>query len=150
MPTLYLTLAHTFIYMINYYLFAPTANLYTEALGFSKSTSGTIMAMTPIASISFAVVLSYWSNYSYKHPLLFGCCMILAGNILYSIAYDFDSIWVLLLGRFMFGIGGARAVNRRYIADFVSIKVMTKYCAAFVAMGAMGLAIGPGIASALL
>lgn len=32
--TLWLTLIHTFIYMVNYYVYAPTANLYTEALGF--------------------------------------------------------------------------------------------------------------------
>ena len=58
-PSLYLTLAHTFVYMVNYYLFAPTANLYTEALGFSKSLSGVLMAMTPIASIMFAFLLSW-------------------------------------------------------------------------------------------
>ena len=71
------------------------------------------------------------------------------GNFLYSIAYDLESLTILLMGRFLFGMGGARAVNRRYIADFVSMRAMTKYCAAFVAMGALGLAVGPGFASLL-
>ena len=149
MATLWLTLTHTFVYMINYYLFAPTANLYTEALGFSKSMSGALMAMTPIASIIFAFFLSWWSNFSFKRPLLFGCFMILLGDFFYAIAYDCNSLVLLLIGRFLFGIGGARAINRRYIADFVSIKAMTKYCAYFVAMGAMGLAVGPGLATFL-
>lgn len=111
MATLYLTLLHTFVYMINYYLFAPTANLYTEALGFSKSMSGALMAMTPIASIIFAFFLSWWSNYSFKSPLLFGCVMIILGDLFYAVAYDFNSITLLLIGRFLFGIGGARAIN---------------------------------------
>jgi hypothetical protein len=67
--------------------------------------------MTPVASIMFAFLLSWWSNYSFKRPLLFGCIMILLGDFFYSIAYDFKSIHFLLLGRFLFGIGGARAVN---------------------------------------
>ena len=149
MGTLYLTLLHTFIYMINYYLFAPTANLYTEALGFSKSLSGAVMALTPIASILFAFCLSYWSNFSFKQPLLFGCAMIIVGNLLYAVAYDLNSLSLLLIGRFLFGMGGARAINRRYIADFVSLKSMTRYCYYFVMMGGLGLAVGPGLASLL-
>lgn len=149
MATLWLTLIHTFIYMINYYLFAPTANLYTEALGFSRSMSGALMAMTPVASIIFAFLLSWWSNFSFKSPLIFGCFMIVIGNVLYAIAYDLNSLTLLLIGRFLFGIGGARAVNRRYVADFVSMQAMTKYCSYFVAAGALGLAVGPGLATFL-
>ena len=107
------------------------------------------MAMTPIASIIFAFLLSWWSNISFKHPLLFGCVMIIIGNLFYTIAYDYNSITLLLIGRFLFGIGGARAINRRYLADYVSLESMTKYCSAFVAMGGLGLAIGPGLASIL-
>ena len=105
------------------------------------------MAMTPVASIIFAFMLSWWSNYSFKHPLIFGCVMILLGNIFYAIAYDLNSLTMLLIGRFLFGIGGARAVNRRYIADFVSMQSMTKYCSYFVAAGSLGLAVGPGLAT---
>ena len=145
--TLFITLAHTFLYMTNYYVFAPTANLYTEALGFSKSMSGVMMAMAPISAGIFGFLFSWWSNYSFKKPLVFGLIMILIGNLCYAAAYELDSLWMLMAGRFLFGIGGARAVNRRYIADFVSLKAMTKYCAYFVAMSALGLVVGPMLAS---
>lgn len=68
--------------------------------------------------------------------------MITIGNLFYAIAYDYNSIVLLLIGRFVFGMGGARAVNRRYIADYVSLKALTKYSAAFVAASAIGLAAG--------
>ena len=53
----------------------------------------------------------------------------------------------LILVRFLFGIGGARAVLRRFIADYVYFSALTKYCAAFVAASALGLALGPGLSS---
>lgn len=97
--TLTLTLLHTFLYMTNYYLFSPTANLYTLALGLSRSSSGTVLAMTPLASLTFAVLLSWWSNYSFKSPLIAGSVLILLGDILYALAYDFNSLALLLTGR---------------------------------------------------
>lgn len=38
---------------------------------------------------------------------------------------------------------------RRFIADFVFLHALTKYCAAFVAASALGLALGPGLSSLL-
>ena len=38
---------------------------------------------------------------------------------------------------------------RRFIADFVFLHALTKYCAAFVAASALGLALGPGLSSIL-
>ena len=42
--------------------------------------------------------------------------------------------------------GAARAVSRRYIADFVSKRERTKASAAFVGSSAMGMALGPLLA----
>ena len=42
--------------------------------------------------------------------------------------------------------GAARAVSRRYIADFVSKSGRTKASAAFVGSSAMGMALGPLLA----
>ena len=37
-------------------------------------------------------------------------------------ALSFDSFWMVLLGRTLIGLGGARGVNRRYIADTIPIE----------------------------
>jgi MFS family permease len=46
-------------------------------------------------------------------------------------------------------LGGARAINRRYISDHVPIKQLTSASAAFVSASALGMAVGPAIASLL-
>lgn len=108
-----------------------------------------MMAMAPISAGIFGFLFSWWTNKSYKQPIMFGVVMTIIGNLLYALAYEFDSLWMLIIGRFLFGIGGARAVNRRYIADYVSLKAMTKYSNYFVAMGLLGLVIGPMLASVI-
>ncbi len=115
----------------------------------SRASSGSVLAMTPVASFTFAVLLSWWSNTSFKSPIIAGSVLILIGDILYAIAFDFKSVGLVLTGRLLFGIGGARAVLRRFIADFVYLHALTKYCAAFVAASALGLALGPGLSSIL-
>ena len=85
--------------MVNYYLFAPTANLYTQALGMSKASSGNVLAMTPVASFTFAILLSWWSNKSFKQPIIAGTMLILLGDVLYAMAYDSKSVVMLLTGR---------------------------------------------------
>jgi Na+/melibiose symporter-like transporter len=54
-----------------------------------------------------------------------------------------------LVGRLLNGFGSARSINRRYVADTFSKKDRTAASAAFVTAGAMGMASGPAIASAL-
>jgi hypothetical protein len=46
---------------------------------------------------------------------------------------------MVLVGRLLIGLGGARGVNRRYIADTVPVHARTFFSAAFVAVGAVGM-----------
>lgn len=50
-----------------------------------------------------------------------------------------------LLGRCLTGLGGCRGINRRYIADAASVENRTMISAAFVAMGGIGMSLGPGL-----
>jgi MFS family permease len=43
-------------------------------------------------------------------------------------------------------LGGARAINRRYISDHVPVKELTSASAAFVSASALGMAAGPALA----
>jgi hypothetical protein len=136
--------------MTNHYAFPPTANQYTEAMGLDKSASGALLAMAPLGSIPTCFLFSWWSNFSFKGPLVAMGTVIVIGDFLYATAYDFDSVAILFAGRFIFGFGRARAPNRRYISDYVAVKDMTKYYSLFVMMATIGFALGPGIASILL
>lgn len=84
------------------------------------------------------VLYSWWTNDNFKSPLLFSTVMLVVGNLFYALAYQLDSVALIMLGRLLNGIGGARGVNRRYIADHVSLLDRTHASSAFVAVGAIG------------
>lgn len=76
---------------------------------------------------------SIWTNHSFRQPLLFAAVVCLLGNLLYTVAYDLNSLPLVIVGRLLTGAGAARALNRRYIADFVSHEKRTRASIGFVA-----------------
>ncbi|KAJ4775244.1 SPX domain-containing membrane protein [Rhynchospora pubera] len=147
--SLVLNLVNTFLYMVNTYIVVPTADNYSVSLGAAATVCGIIIGSMAIAQIFSSVYLSRWSNKSYFQPLVFSSLVLCLGNLLYAMAYDMNSIWVLLLGRLLCGMGSARAVNRRYISDCVPSKIRIKASAAFVSASALGMACGPALAGVL-
>lgn len=147
--SLSLNLASTFLYMVNTYIIVPTADDYATSLGAAATVSGLIIGCMPIAQLVASVYLSAWSNRSYFRPLVFSSIVLVLGNLVYAIAYNLDSLYILLLGRLLCGLGSARAVNRRYITDCVPLKTRLRYSAYFVISSAMGMACGPALAGLL-
>ena len=84
------------------------------------------------------VLYSWWTNYGFKPPLLFSTIMLIVGNLLYAMALQTDSFMLIIIGRLLNGIGGARGINRRYIADHVSLLDRTRASSSFVAVSAVG------------
>eukprot|EP00923_Selenidium_pygospionis_P045134 GHVN01077868.1.p1 GENE.GHVN01077868.1~~GHVN01077868.1.p1 ORF type:complete len:548 (+),score=33.23 GHVN01077868.1:95-1738(+) len=142
---LFLNNFNTFLYMANYYIVIPTASQYGRSIGLSPTFSGVLLAMAPLASLLSSVVYSLWSSRSFRAPLLFCTVLLVAGNGMYALALDYQAPWMLLMGRMLVGLGGNRAVNRRYIADFVPLSQRTMHSAIFVAVGSLGMSIGPGV-----
>eukprot|EP01054_Gregarina_sp_Poly1_P006936 Gregarina_sp_Poly_1__6935@NODE_376_length_9111_cov_63_116652_g307_i1_p2_GENE_NODE_376_length_9111_cov_63_116652_g307_i1NODE_376_length_9111_cov_63_116652_g307_i1_p2_ORF_typecomplete_len841_score93_67MFS_1/PF07690_16/1_1e25MFS_1/PF07690_16/0_16OATP/PF03137_20/0_00042OATP/PF03137_20/4_3e02MFS_1_like/PF12832_7/1_2MFS_1_like/PF12832_7/0_3TM_helix/PF05552_12/1_2e04TM_helix/PF05552_12/35TM_helix/PF05552_12/3_2_NODE_376_length_9111_cov_63_116652_g307_i146717193 len=142
---LFLNNLNTFLYMANYYLVIPTAAEYAIAVGMAGSTSGILLSMTPFASLFASIVYSLWSNYNFKMPLMFCNLVLIAGNLLYAMAFDAKQPWMLFAGRLLVGVGGNRAVNRRYISDFVPLEKRTLQSAIFVTVGSLGMSLGPGM-----
>ncbi|KAK6947708.1 Major facilitator superfamily [Dillenia turbinata] len=147
--SLLLNLANTFLYMVNTYIIVPTADNYSLSLGAAATVCGIVIGAMAVAQVFSSVYFSAWSNKSYFRPLIFSSIVLLLGNILYALAYDFNSIWVLLLGRLFCGLGSARAVNRRYISDCVPLRIRMQASAGFVSASALGMACGPAIAGLL-
>jgi MFS family permease len=120
-----------------------TSKDYVLALKMEESMAGVLVACSPACAIIFCIITSFWTNYSFRHPFLLTNFCIMLGNIVYLIAFDLDSAFLLFFGRFCIGIGGARVINRRYIVDTVSVKQRTRISTIFVASGALGMALGP-------
>ncbi|KAG0472726.1 hypothetical protein HPP92_014583 [Vanilla planifolia] len=147
--SLLLNLANTFLYMVNTYIIVPTADDYSLSLGAASTVCGVIIGSMAVAQVFSSVYFSAWSNRSYFKPLVFSSVVLLIGNILYALAYDVNSLAMLLIGRLLCGLGSARAVNRRYISDCVPLVIRMKASAGFVSASALGMAFGPALAGLL-
>ncbi|CAD6262631.1 unnamed protein product [Miscanthus lutarioriparius] len=147
--SLMLNLVNTFLYMVNTYIIVPTADDYAVSLGAAATVCGVIIGSMAVAQVFSSVYFSAWSNKSYFKPLVFSSIMLFLGNMLYALAYDLNSLIVLLIGRLLCGLGSARAVNRRYISDCVPLKMRLQASAGFVSASALGMACGPALAGFL-
>ncbi|XP_056173979.1 SPX domain-containing membrane protein At4g22990-like isoform X1 [Syzygium oleosum] len=144
--SLLLNLANTFLYMVNTYIIVPTADDYATSLGAAATVCGVVIGAMAVAQVFSSVYFSAWSNKSYFRPLVFSSIVLFLGNTMYAMAYDLDSIAILLIGRLLCGFGSARAVNRRYISDCVPMKIRMQASAGFVSASALGMACGPALA----
>ncbi|GMJ04809.1 hypothetical protein like AT4G22990 [Hibiscus trionum] len=147
--SLLLNLANTFLYMVNTYIIVPTADDYSMSLGAAATVCGIVIGAMAVAQVFSSVYFSAWSNRSYFRPLIFSSIVLFVGNAMYALAYDMNSLTVLLLGRLFCGFGSARAVNRRYISDCVPLKIRMQASAGFVSASALGMACGPALAGML-
>lgn len=101
--SLLLNLVNAFLYMANTYVIIPTAGNYSLSLGHHATTCGVIIGAMAFAQLFSTLYLRAWSNKSYFRPLLFSSVVLIVGNILYALAYDTNSIWIVLIGRFICG-----------------------------------------------
>ncbi|CAN7090492.1 unnamed protein product [Brassica rapa subsp. narinosa] len=147
--SLLLNLGNTFLYMVNTYIIVPTADDYSMSLGAAATVCGVVIGSMAVAQVFSSVYFSAWSNKSYFKPLVFSSIALFIGNLMYALAYDANSITLLLLGRLCCGLGSARAVNRRYISDCVPLRIRMQASAGFVSASALGMACGPALAGLL-
>lgn len=101
--SLLLNLVDAFLYMVNTYIVVPTADSYSLSLGAAATVCGVVIGSMAVAQLFSSVYFSAWSNRSYLKPLMFSSIVLLVGNTLYALAYDMNSILVLLLGRLLCG-----------------------------------------------
>ncbi|KAK1740217.1 MFS transporter [Skeletonema marinoi] len=134
-----------FLFMMNNYIIAPSSAYYAEALGCNDALSGIMVGAAPLFAMSSSVVYSYWTNYNYKHPMLFAATLQIIGNLLYASAFSYKSIRMCLIGRAVTGLGAPRVINRRCLADVTPFSLRTTASVVFGLATALGAAFGPGI-----
>jgi len=143
---LFMSLAAGFLYCMNYYIVEPSSTMYVNALGAQDAAGGLLIGMMPIAAFLAAIVYSMWTNTTYRAPFLVSCCLMISGNIVYSAAFNYKSLSMALIGRFVTGLGGPKMIVRRYMADTTCLSIRTSINALFGMVIATGSALGPGCA----
>ena len=146
---LVLNLISCFLFMMNNYIIEPSSAYYANALGTSDALSGIMIGASAWFALISAVCYSFWTNYSYKKPIVFAGILMIIGNLLYSNAYSYLSMDMCLIGRAICGLGAPRVINRRYVADATPFSLRTASTAAFATMTALGAALGPAMAIVL-
>ncbi|XP_042450372.1 SPX domain-containing membrane protein OsI_21475-like isoform X2 [Zingiber officinale] len=101
--SLLLNLVNTLLYMVNTYIIVPTADDYSMSLGAAATVCGIIIGSMAVAQVFSSVYFSAWSNKLYFRPLVFSSIVLFLGNVLYALAYDLNSLTILLIGRLMCG-----------------------------------------------
>lgn len=144
--SLFLNLLSCFLYMMNNYIIEPSSAYYANALGTSDALSGIMIGGAAWFALISSILYSYWTNHSYKSPILFSALLQMAGNLMYATAFSFNSMSLCLMGRALTGLGAPRVINRRYVADATPFRYRTMASAAFCLATAIGSAIGPGFA----
>jgi len=142
-------LLSTLFYIMNYYIANPSATEYVNALGRSDALSATLIGAMPLAALLTSFPYSWWTNYSFKEPLIFTAVVLAAGNLLYASALKMGSLKMALTGRFLMGLGHQRTINKRFMADTIPAAHKTAVSSGFSICQASGMALGPGIAIVL-
>jgi hypothetical protein len=142
-------LLSTLFYITNYYIASPSATAYVNALGRNDALSATLIGAMPFAALLTSFPYSWWTNYSFKEPLIFTVVVLGVGNLLYASALKTGSLNMALLGRFLMGFGHQRTINKRFMADTIPATHKTAVSSGFSICQAAGMSLGPGIAIAL-
>ncbi|GMH35396.1 hypothetical protein BSKO_03264 [Bryopsis sp. KO-2023] len=143
---LFMNFLSAFLYMANYNLVIPFIRPLSEKIGVSESFGGIMVGAADISAMIAAVFYSVWSNHSFRQPMVFTAVTLIVSNAMYSIAYDWGGLPLLMTARLITGFGAARSLNRRYIADFVKKEKRSLASAAFVGASSLGMALGPFLA----
>ncbi|KAG6511221.1 hypothetical protein ZIOFF_029278 [Zingiber officinale] len=83
--------------MVNTFIIVPTADDYSMSLGAAATVCGIIIGSMAVAQVFSSVYFSAWSNKSYFRPLVFSSIVLFLGNVLYALAYDLNSLTILLI-----------------------------------------------------
>lgn len=147
---IWVCLIHTCVNSLNSTIVFPTNSRYIESIGASSFLTGIVIASTHFAAIGFTFLYSNWTNSSYRSPLLFSIVAYFFGNIFYSYSGYFESIYPMIIGRFLIGVGSARVINRRYLIDHVEEAHLLHYSLLYVILTCIGHVLGPLLAVFIL
>jgi MFS family permease len=95
------------------------------------------------------VLYDWYVTISRKQAYLLSWVCLSIGQFIYFAADVNKQIGLVIFGRFVFGIGGARLLTRQFITKEIDIRAKTKYSAWMVCLSSLGMTLGPFINSLL-
>jgi hypothetical protein len=140
-----ITLFHAFFYMVAYSIVLPSNIMLVKDIMFDGGYTGLSMAFTPLGAIFSIFITNIWISKSFKQPMMTSVLLLIIGSVCYILASPFNNIYLVCVGRFIIGLGGARMVTRNYILLFIPKKKVSKYLLYFQIVSLFGLACGPFI-----
>ncbi len=142
--SLYINFISMFLYTMNYYVIAPTANTYAMHLGIKGAYGSLIIGASSASAFVAAFMYTIWYNaLPIKSALLFSSLFPLVGNLVYGSALYQQSVKMALLGRILIGFGSAEVVNRQLISSCVHFNHITRASVEFAIASVAGIAAGP-------
>lgn len=98
-----LNLVNIFLYMINIYIIVLIVDDYFISFGVVVIVCGVVIGVMVIVQVFFLVYFSVWLNRLYFRFFVFSSIVFFVGNVLYVLVYDFNLIWIFLIGRLFCG-----------------------------------------------
>lgn len=143
MNNVILILAHSFLFMFSYSIVIPTNCVFLSDIGIEKFYSGLALGLTPLGTILSLFIAKYAANWSFKKPLILSIFLSFLSAGLYIFASILKSFTLIMVSRFILGVGSFRYLNRAYLKHFIGQKKISKYLLFYQLSSLIGLAAGP-------
>ena len=143
----WLVLIHTFGCMLTYYGNSPTSSDYSEALNVPVAVTGIILGVTPGLGFVSVFFFNWSSKKSYKPSYYISFIMIILGVFFYASAYNFNSIFSIILARCLFGFGAGRGLTKKFFAMEITLPYIGIYSSLLTGVSNACISLGPGLSS---
>ncbi|KZT66888.1 MFS general substrate transporter [Daedalea quercina L-15889] len=131
---------------ISFFIIVSSSDQYAEYLGGTATFSGLVIGIPTVFSGLTLIPLMKLDQGGYKRPLHFVCASAFLGNILYSLAYRANFLYLILIGRIVSGFGFTFWMySKRYCSDprIVGVRRRTLLAGWLVLGQGVGFSAGP-------
>jgi len=139
-------LVASMLMQVTFFIVVSSSSEYAKHLGGTSTFSGLTIGI-PVVFAGLALVpMMKYDGGGYKLPLHFACACAIIGNILYSLAYAANWLYLILVGRMVSGLAMTFFLySKRYCSDprIVGIRRRTTLAGWLVLGQSFGFSIGP-------
>ena len=143
----WMVIIHTMGFMLIYYGNIATSSDYAKKVGIPPAISPLANAVTAFAAFLSTFHYAFWIKKAYRPSYIISHFSLVLGVLLYYLSLTFESAWMLVVGRFLFGYGGGRVITKTFVTYVISPKFKNLWSSYLVAMTALSITGGAGISS---
>ncbi|CCL98473.1 uncharacterized protein FIBRA_00471 [Fibroporia radiculosa] len=146
LTSLAIVLAANGLLQITFFVVVSSSDQYAQYLGGTSTFSGVVIGIPTVFSGMALIPLMKLDEGGYRRPLHFACASALLGNVLYSLAYYANFLYLILIGRIVSGFAFTFFMySKRYCSDhrLVGVRRRTMLAGWLVLGQGCGLTIGP-------